>query len=278
MIRQAEASKIQMTATSGNHQFQFPNFVTETRFNGVTANQHSSMVDENYIMIGSHIDLSLSDKIKRGEYVDFARLLPRDRMVSDENKLELVHKGGQTFFVPASECGGGSISNFYKWEQVFCVFSNIYLREHPERATELLQYNHVICMAAGSYQWDNVYQYDKEFRKHIGVYPDQSWGIILQQAWMLFLKDHINPNSTNYKSGGNGGKFHKKEACQCFNKGLCVTGRNCKYDHRCLECGKFGHGAHICRKQLQAAATSPQTSAQSNSSNNNNNSNNNNKK
>ena len=32
-------------------------------------------------------------------------------------------------------------------------------------------------------------------------------------------------------------------------KGLCTAGHGCKYDHRCLECGKFGHGAHICRNK-----------------------------
>ena len=48
-----------------------------------------------------------------------------------------------------------------------------------------------------------------------------------------------------------GGKF-KKEIRHRFNKGLCTAGCNCKYDHRCevKECGKFGHGAHMCRKRL----------------------------
>ena len=34
-----------------------------------------------------------------------------------------------------------------------------------------------------------------------------------------------------------------------FNKGKCTAGLSCKYDHRCLECGKFGHGEHICRNK-----------------------------
>ena len=41
----------------------------------------------------------------------------------------------------------------------------------------------------------------------------------------------------------------KKEACKHFNKGLCTAGLSCKYNQRCLECGNFGHGAHICRKR-----------------------------
>ena len=242
-----------MTATPGNQQF--PVFINNDRFNGGTANQYSSVVDKNYIMVGGHIDTMLCDKIKKGEYIDFSRLLPWDRMTPNENRLELIQKGGQTFFVPAADRDGVVISSFYKWEQAFHVFSNIYLHEHPEKAMELTQYNHIICTASMSYAWDNVYQYDKEFRRHIGVFPNRSWAIILQQAWTLFLKDCLNSNGNHKQSNINNGKFHKKEACQHFNKGLCVAGKNCKYDRRCLECGKFGHGVHICRKRLQATSS-----------------------
>ena len=148
---------------------------------------HSVIVDEHYMLIGMNIDSNLRDKIKRGEYIDFVRLLPRDKMSSEDHKLELIHKDGQTFFVPA-EKGSQIISSFHKWEQTFCVYSNIYTREHPEQASELIQYNHVICTAPASYAWDNVYTYDKEFRMHIGAFPERSWAIILQQAWSMYLK------------------------------------------------------------------------------------------
>ena len=35
----------------------------------------SALVDENYIVVRGHIDVQTQDKIKRGEYVDFSRLL-----------------------------------------------------------------------------------------------------------------------------------------------------------------------------------------------------------
>ena len=60
---------------------------------GLTAMQHSSMVDECYLVIGAHIDAVTQDKIQRGEYVDFTHLLPRDRMQYDDGWLEIVHKG-----------------------------------------------------------------------------------------------------------------------------------------------------------------------------------------
>ena len=40
----------------------------------------------------------------------------------------------------------------------------------------------------------------------------------------------------------------KKDLCWHFNRGKCSYGLNCKFDHRCGVCGKFGHGAHSCRR------------------------------
>ena len=41
----------------------------------------------------------------------------------------------------------------------------------------------------------------------------------------------------------------KREPCRRYNKGKCTFGLSCNCDHRCSvpKCGKFGHGAHICR-------------------------------
>ena len=172
----------------------------------------------------------------------------------DDQKLELVNRGGHTFFVPAER--ESSITNFHKWEQAFRAYSNIHTQEHPDRATELIQYNHVIFTASSSYQWQNIYLYDREFRTHLSYYREHSWGIILQQAWLMHLKDRINQGFNNGQGKfGNNNNNHSRachEACKRFNKGLCTAGRGCKYNHRCLECGKFGHGAHICRNKAGA--------------------------
>ena len=84
-----------------------------------------SYVDDNYTIVGAHLETSLKDKICKGEYVDFARLLPRERQAYDDHRLELVNHGGQTFFVPASDReGNNSISSLHRLEQAFRVFSN----------------------------------------------------------------------------------------------------------------------------------------------------------
>ena len=243
VIRQAEANQARIHATPGKEQSMFE----RGRFPPMNVSlHHSAMVDDHYMAIGGHVDATLRERIRKGEYIDFARLLPKTKVANDEGRMELVSKGGQTFFVPADHETVG-INSFSKWEQAFRIFSNIYSQEHPDRSSELIQYNHVIFTAAQGYIWDNVYQYDREFRTHLSFFPDRNWGIILQQAWAMCLKDKIN-HANDFKSNNN--QSGKKDVCLRYNRGLCMKGRGCRYEHKCLECGKFGHGAHICRKRL----------------------------
>ena len=48
---------------------------------GNVKNDHTTaMMDEEYFVIGSHIDEAMQQKIIKGEYVDFGKLLPHDKM------------------------------------------------------------------------------------------------------------------------------------------------------------------------------------------------------
>ena len=117
-------------------------------------NHHPSVVDEDYLIIGNYIDDNTRQKIENGDYIDFSRLLPQDRLVAEEeNRMEIVNRNGRTYFVPAQDVNGdsGNILNFSRWEQAFRVFSNIYCRKYLDRSFELIQYNHVIHTATLTY-------------------------------------------------------------------------------------------------------------------------------
>ena len=206
-------------------------------------------VDENYLMIGNYVEDHIRERIENGEYVDFARLLPRDRMeIQEDTKMEIVSRNGRTYFVPAQDLGEGSggITNFSRWEQTFRVFSNISCRRFPHRSAELIQYNHVIHTAALTYTWENIYLYDRDFRYHLARFPHRSWAVILQQAWTMRLKDRnkSDKSSRSQKKKFSGGK----DVCWRFNSGHCSFGSSCKFQHKCAICNKYGHGAHNCRK------------------------------
>ena len=159
------------------------------------------MVDEEFTLIAAHLDEIMKVKIGNGDYIDFAWLIPMDRMLlEDDKRMEFVVKNGQTFILPVSDREATSISNFSRWEQAFRVYSTIYVGFYPQKAKELIQYNHIIYSASSTYVWENVYAYDRDFRMHLSRHPGHNWGIILHQAWVLRMKDRVG-NKTSWSSG-----------------------------------------------------------------------------
>ena len=252
VIKEAEASRTKILTSQGKDGLGMGCPLTSNLVNDF---MHTALMDEDYLAIGGHVDITTQKKIVSNEYIDFARLLPCNRLaVEEDHCIEMINQGGMSYWVPVSDHEtGGSISSFVKWEQAFRVYSNIYTSKFLSKASELIQYNHIIHTAALTYVWDNVYQYNKEFHLHMARHPKRSWAIILQQAWNLRLKDKIVHNN-NFPAKNS--KFKSHEACRRFNKGLCMKGLSCNYEHRCTvpECGKFGHGAHICRKKKGGGA------------------------
>ena len=220
IIWELEMAKARMFKTPGNEQIDrylhHRRSLVEQEGMGFPADanrqvQHSAVVDENYMAIGVHIDKVLKQKIVANEYVDFARLIAKDKITrndQNETKMELVTRGGSTFFVPANE--HANLTSFAKWEQAFRIFTNIYTKAYPWKSSELIQYNHVIGTAAQNFAWENVYSYDKEFRIYISNFPQRSWAVILQQAWTMCLKDRIGSIGSNEDNHMSGNKFRGK--------------------------------------------------------------------
>ena len=165
----------------------------------------------------------------------------------------LVNKGGYSYWVPAGD-KYANIGNYTRREQAFRIFMHVFTGKFPSRATELIQYNHIIQTASFTYAWENVYHYDREFRWHMERHPTRSWGVILQQAWTMFLKDQIGNNSQNPGKKFSGGQDPNwnvgtgKKICIDFNNGYCRFGNKCKFEHKCGTCSRYEHGTHNCRR------------------------------
>ena len=255
MVREAEHSRARIYDVQGKTMMDKHSYDS--------ARHYLPIPDEDYLMVGNHIENSIKRKIIDGEYVDFARLMPKDRiMLEEDNRMEMVNKGGLSYWIPVAEKEVTTINSFYRWEQAFRVFSNIYMEAYPGKAGELIQYNHVIHTASQTFSWDNVYRYDREFRIHMSKHHlAQSCGVILQQAWSMYLKDKINAGeggfgSSKNQSGGSNGSTPNARHKLCFNynAGNCSYGHRCRFDHRCSFCNKFGHGDSTVVKRVKEIA------------------------
>ena len=96
-----------------------------------------------------------------------------------------------SFLSPVGDRELVQINSYQRWEQAFHVFSYVLTSRYPSKATELLQYNHTIHMSLSTCLWENIYAYNKEFRRHILWHSQWPWNMILQQAWTMLIKDRL---------------------------------------------------------------------------------------
>ena len=272
LIHEAERAKAKIFSPKGNRKFS-----VDVEQNISQDLQAIVLIDQDYQVVGAHVDESLKQKIIEGQYIDFGKLIPKDKILSEEDgRMELVIRNGKSFWTPVSE--SVTISNFARWEQAFRVFSNVYTGAHPQKSGDLIQYNHIIHSISLSYLWENVYSYDKEFRLHMSRHPDRSWAVILQQAWSMKLRDRISKSESadnrSYVSSAtpkrfNGDKSPKySDYCKRFNRGKCNLGSGCRFEHRCSYCDKFGHGVLVCRKLVYDKSKNGSKKESGNSANN----------
>ena len=211
--------------------------------------------DDDFFHVTCHVDPVLRAKIEKGEFVDLERLLPKQRSSfgSDDNRMNLMHKDGQVFFVPATS--GNRIGNIRKWEQAFRIYAAIYSQANPSRAAEIWQYVHTINVAATGYIWENVSYYDITFRHLMSQNPSRSWSKIYNQMWNMALRDVIPRNNYQFGNGQNtggrkSGSFGQKKPKYCWthNRGaVCKDGPSkCRFVHRCSYCDNADHVKSNC--------------------------------
>ena len=134
-ILQAEQFKAQVIAPKGNNFCNINMEQLSPEVELLTRNDN----DNDFFHITCHVDPGLKAKIERGEFIELEKLLAKDgstRMLNEEKQIELVSRGGATFFtqVQDRDC---KINSIRKWEQAFRIYAAIYTKANPERATEI---------------------------------------------------------------------------------------------------------------------------------------------
>ena len=93
---------------------------------------HSALLDKDYLIVINYVDDLTKKRIGNGEYIDFSKLMSKDKIgLEEDHCMEMVNKGGMSYWVPVAEREGTVINNYTRWEQAFHVYSNIYNFYHP---------------------------------------------------------------------------------------------------------------------------------------------------
>ena len=219
--------------------------------------------DDKFLHVICHLEESLRIKIKKGEFVELEKLLPKQTMCGygeEQNRISLFHKEGETYFAPALE-RRNKITNIHAWDKAFRVYLAVYTEEFPKRTGEIMQYVQNIHHAASKYKWDNVAYYDFVFRHLMEQFPERSWAKTYTQGWTYAMCEPLTQKSTQENFQNRRDK--KTNVCWKFNKGICDYGTKCRYPHRCTYCGAALHGAHACfKKQRKSEGASSQQGGQ----------------
>ena len=65
----------------------------------------TAIMDEDYLIVAAHVDENLERRIRNGEFVDFTRLLPRDRVqMQQDNRIELINQDGKAQLCSCFSC------------------------------------------------------------------------------------------------------------------------------------------------------------------------------
>ena len=209
--------------------------------------------DDKFFHLTCHIDQNLKLKIESGQFVDLERLLPKSRLqvVNEEQRMHFVNHDGATFWVPAER--DNKINGIQRWDQVFRIYAAIYSKANPARSAEIWQYIHVINTAAASYAWENVMYYNFTFRQLMSERPNRSWAKTYNQLWNLAMCEPITKSSyhgpaVKSSTNSNYNDWHDR-CCWRFNRGEKCKKWNCRFDHRCRNCGSWNHDSTVCPKK-----------------------------
>ena len=195
----------------------------------------------------SHVDKALREKIEKGQFIDLAKLLPKEKGLHEDGHLTMIQWDGFSNLQPVTHKEAPGITNIKRWEQAFEVYASIFTEKNPSRAGEIFRYIFNIKTAAATYVWDNVYMYDVKFRELIELYPWRNWGVIYQQGWSMEKHGEKSGSSSSGALGHFKKKYRGKTICWHFNKGKCSYVTNCKFEHRCYFCQKADHAAAACQ-------------------------------
>ena len=213
---------------------------------------------------GQPLRPSLLRRIRRGEYVNFAHLLPSPPGVDPDHSRYTRRSRS-----PSPARGGShtrepqiplpKITNIDSWLRAWTRYLLAVTHYGPAKAVQMIKYQDRIITAAERFSVDGWYSYDKAFRLKLSHDPSLRWDHLDGDLWAFWCAAQARPFCSRCHRYGHlqaarpvGKSFRPNNKtkdgriiCLRFNHNTCTNPSKCRYAHVCLKC-EGGHPSSAC--------------------------------
>ena len=201
-----------------------------------TEQQTEAFPRKDGLAIACHVPEKIKQAIRGSKYVDLEKLLLCNKLDEEGEVIlyRLVQKKRATEAIKIKH----KIDGITAWLKAFTVYMVIYPEAHPENAAYLAAYISNIVGWNSIFEWNAVYNYDKDLRRKREQISGTSWTAVdseLFNEMKRHFRDHSPP------------PYDPDEECRQYNGGFCSKPAGaCRWAHKCLNCGKKGHPVVKC--------------------------------
>jgi len=209
-------------------------------------------------------------KIKRGEYVNFDRLLPSADSPPFAHTRRHRHRKATNL---------RTVTDLASWLETWNRYLCVAIAYDPSRSLELAKYQTIVCMLFTHYPPQAGVAYDQHIRQQAAIRPATRWDCLKEDIFMWALhpsRTVTYPTPANIPSARDNPQPFRDgrppavrpprpfqstephvshdatgaEICRRYNVGKCTRDDQCKFSHRCWVPGCNGaHPAKGCPKR-----------------------------
>ena len=187
------------------------------------------------------------DRIIRGKYVSFPRLLEKSRATLPQgSKLPSGQRSRQ-------------VHDLASWLEAWNIYLPTRMAHDSSMALELVKYQSIICSMFATFDATSVISYDRLFRHHAAKDPSVRWDSLKEDLFIFQASNQKTPlpfrkpvfnrlgPQPEQKPGQETHTPSGVEICRRFNNSRCSLNENCRYAHTCWVKGCGGtHPAKGC--------------------------------
>ena len=158
------------------------------------------------------------ERIIKGEYIDFATLLPKAMFSSSTGPesstsftFQLPSNSGDISVRPATR--PKSITSFSNWMEAWNIYLAVCIDHMPFRAPSLIAYQRIITSASIQYPLESWLSYDVQFRTLAAADPSLRWDIRHADLWLQCVTHSSAQQSRRWPCPHCGATNHYPERC-----------------------------------------------------------------